>query len=75
MRRCRGLSAEGTSPGHCRCSCHNSTRDPEMPTWPATPPTLGGVMVREFAARDAHLAVEMGADQYIARTLSTIFEI
>lgn len=38
---------------------------PELPSWPATAPTHGSVVLREFADRDTHLGIEMGADPYI----------
>ncbi len=36
-----------------------------LPSWPTSPPATGPVMLREFAAGDAHLAMEMGTDPYI----------
>ena len=37
----------------------------QMPSWPTTPPTCGSVALRAFTDEDAHLAVELGEDQYI----------
>jgi [ribosomal protein S5]-alanine N-acetyltransferase len=37
----------------------------QLPSWPATPPTDGSVVLRAFTDEDAHLAVELGEDPYI----------
>lgn len=37
----------------------------EPPSWPATPPAHGSVVLRAFTDADAHLAVELGEDSYI----------
>jgi RimJ/RimL family protein N-acetyltransferase len=37
----------------------------QLPSWPATPPADGDVVLRGFADEDAHLAVELGEDPYI----------
>jgi RimJ/RimL family protein N-acetyltransferase len=36
------------------------------PPWPATPPAHGPVVLRAFTDEDAHLAVELGEDPYLA---------
>jgi hypothetical protein len=37
----------------------------QLPSWPATPPTYGSVVLREFTDEDAHLAAELGDDPCI----------
>ena len=37
----------------------------ELPSWPATPPAYGSVVLRAFTDADAHLAAECGDDPYI----------
>jgi ribosomal-protein-alanine N-acetyltransferase len=37
----------------------------QLPSWPATPPACGSVVLREFTDEDAHLAAELGDDPYI----------
>ena len=37
----------------------------KLPSWPATPPTCGSVVLREFTDEDAHIAIELGDDPYI----------
>jgi hypothetical protein len=37
----------------------------QLPSWPATPPVYGSVVLRAFTDEDAHLAVELGDDPYI----------
>ncbi len=41
------------------------TQQQQLPSWPATPPADGSVVLREFADEDAHLAIELAADPYI----------
>ena len=37
----------------------------QLPSWPATPPAHGSIVLREFTDEDVHLAVELGDDTYI----------
>jgi ribosomal-protein-alanine N-acetyltransferase len=37
----------------------------QLPSWPATPPAYGSVVLREFTDEDAHVAVELGDDPYV----------
>jgi [ribosomal protein S5]-alanine N-acetyltransferase len=37
----------------------------QLPSWPATPPACGSVVLREFTDEDTHLAAELGDDPYI----------
>lgn len=41
------------------------TVTPPLPPWPGTSPAYGPVLLREYTAADAHLAIEMGEDPYI----------
>ncbi|GAA1353798.1 GNAT family N-acetyltransferase [Saccharothrix algeriensis] len=41
------------------------TEQKELPPWPTTPPAHGPVVLREFAAEDVRLALELGDDPYI----------
>ncbi|MEV4312357.1 GNAT family N-acetyltransferase [Actinocrispum sp. NPDC049592] len=38
-----------------------------LPPWPATPPSHGSVILRQYRDDDAHLVQEMGEDEYIAQ--------
>ena len=38
---------------------------PELPPWPASPPTFGPVLLRRFTDQDSHLAIELGTDPYL----------
>lgn len=37
----------------------------QLPSWPATPPAHGSVVLREFSDEDLHLAFELAEDPYI----------
>lgn len=37
-----------------------------VPSWPATPPSHGNVVLRKFTAEDAHLAIALGEDPYLS---------
>lgn len=36
-----------------------------LPSWPATQPAYGSIVLREFTDEDTHLAIELGNDPYI----------
>lgn len=38
----------------------------KVPEWPVTPPSHGNVVLRQFTADDAHLAISLGDDRYIS---------
>jgi RimJ/RimL family protein N-acetyltransferase len=37
----------------------------QLPSWPATPPACGPVVLREFTDDDVHLALALGDDPYV----------
>lgn len=50
--------------GGAGCSDNGRVTE-QLPSWPATPPACGSVVLREFTDEDAQLAVELGEDPYI----------
>jgi RimJ/RimL family protein N-acetyltransferase len=69
------LTAKRSQRGHERVCEYWAVRDADhgdnrqvtrqLPSWPATPPACGSVVLREFTDEDAHLAAELGDDPYI----------